>query len=202
MNLTSASQASGTGEVQMSFTPATPGTNSDNGIMFVSDSSQSVPFNVNQGSTAAEFGAVSSVTFQTGTTAGTILFTLTLGDLTANYSLTIPAAQVAMDAATAQYTSGGLSVQITGFDNTQTASTTTFTFLDVNGAVLNGGPITVDGTAAFEQFFPASDEGGMFALNAFFPVTAGNPQQVDSVDIQMTNSAGVSPTTKVYFTKP
>ncbi len=202
VNFTSPSEASGTGQVQMAFTPATAITNADDGIIFLSNSSQTVPFSVNQGDTAAEFGTASSVTFQTGTTAGTILFTVTLGDLTGTYSLTILAATAGIDATTAQYTSGGLSVQFTAFDNTRTASTMSFTFLDANGDTLNGGPITVDGTAAFQQYFANSDEGGLFALNAFFPVTGGSPQQVASVEIQITNSAGVSPTTQVYFTTP
>lgn len=202
INLASASQAAGTGQVQMSFTPVTPNANADNGMIFLSNSSQSVPFSVNPGDTAAEFGTATSVAFQTGTTAGTILFTVTLGDLTETYSLVIPPATAGIDAATAQYTSGGLSVQITGFDNTRTASRLSFTFLDANGGTLNGGPITVDGTAAFQQFFPTSDEGGMFALNAFSPVTMGSPTQVNSVEMQITNSAGISPTTKVYFTTP
>jgi hypothetical protein len=80
-----------------------------------------------------------------------------------------------------------------GFDNTESASTLTFTFLDVNGAILSGGAIAVNTTAAFQQFFVSSDEGGMFALDAFFPVTAGMPSQVDSVEIQAVNTAGTTP---------
>jgi len=201
VNFSSPSQATGTGQVQMSFTPATATANADNGMFFVSSSSQTTPFSVNPGDTAAEFGTSNSITFQTGTTAGTILFTVTLGALTETYSLVIPPATPGIDTVTAQYTSGGLSVQLTGFDNTRTASTMTFTFLDANGNTLNSGAITADGTSAFQQFFATSEEGGMFALNAFFPVTSGNPQQVDAVEIQITNSAGTAPTAKVYFTK-
>ena len=202
VSLPSASQAAGTGQVQMTFTPNSPSANSDSGIVFISNGSQSVPFNVNVGDTSGEFGNAGSVAFQTGTTAGEIVFTVTLGSFIGTYSLTIPTAPPAIDTTTAQYTSGGLDIEITGFDNTRTASTLAFTFLDATGATLNGGPITVDGTADFQQFFPTSSDGGMFALHAFFPVTAGNPDQVAAVEIQATNSAGVSPSTKVYFTKP
>jgi hypothetical protein len=202
VSLPSASQASGTGQVQMAFTPSSPSANADSGIIFLLNGSQSVPFSVHQGDTAGQFGTAGSVAFQTGTTAGTIVFTVTLGSFTGTYSLTIPAAPAGIDTTTAQYTSGGLDLEITAFDNTRTASTLTFTFLDANGATLNGGPITVDGTTGFQQFFPTSDDGGIFALHAFFPVTAGNPSQVDSVEIQITNSAGTTPTTKVYFTTP
>jgi hypothetical protein len=161
-----------------------------------------VPFTVNQGDTAGQFGSAGSAAFQTGTTAGTIVFTVTLGGFTGTSSLTIPAAPANIDTTKAPYTAGGLDLEITGFDNTRTASNMSFTFLDATGATLNGGPITVNGTTDFQQFFPTSSDGGMFALHAFFPVTAGNPAKVDAVEIQITNSAGATPTSKVYFTKP
>ena len=202
INLASPSQATGTGQVQMSFTPASTGANADNAMFFLATSSQTVPFSVNVGNTSVEFGSASSTTFQTGTTAGAILFTVTLGAFTETYSLVIPAAPAGVDTSTAQYTSGGLDVEITGFDNTRTASKLTFTFLDASGAALNGGPIDVDATADFQQFFATSNEGGMFALHAFFPVLAGNPDRVDSVEIQIANSAGAAPAAKVSFTKP
>jgi len=202
VSLPSASQESGTGQVQMAVTPSMPGVNPDSGMVFLLSGTESVPFTVNQGDTAGQFGSAGSVAFQTGTTAGTIVFTVTLGDFTGTSSLTIPAAPANIDTTTAQYTSGGLDLEITGFDNTRTASTMTFTFRDANGATLNGGPITVAATTDFQEFFATSDDGGMFALHAFFPVTAGNPAQVDSVEIQITNSAGTTPTSKVYFTAP
>lgn len=202
VSLASPSQATGTGQVQMAFTPSTAGANADNGILFLSNSSQSVTFSVNEGDTVGHFGSADSAAFQTGTTAGTIVFTVTLGDFTETYSLVIPTATAAIDTSKAQYTSGGLDLQITGYDNARTASKMTFMFLDANGATLGGGSITKDESTDFQQFFATSDEGGTFALHAFFPVTAGNPAQVDSVEIQIANTAGTSPTTKVYFTKP
>src|SRR5262249_11659843 len=153
----------------------------DDGIIFLLSGSQTVPFTVNQGDTAARFGTSQSTAFQTGTTAGTIVFTVTLGQFTEAYSLTIPGAPPGISTTTAQYTSAGLDVELTGFDNTRTTSTIAFTFHDATGATLGGGPITVDGTADFGAFFASSQEGGLFALHAFFPVSAGNPDQVNSV---------------------
>jgi hypothetical protein len=77
----------------------------------------------------------------------------------------------------------------------------TFTFFDQSGATLTPGAITVDGIAAFQQYFYSSDEGGVFALHAFFPVT-GNPAQVDSVEVQIVNSVGTARTAKLRFTTP
>ncbi|PYT32993.1 MAG: hypothetical protein DMG58_08950, partial [Acidobacteria bacterium] len=92
-------------------------------------------------------------------------------------TLTIPPAIVGLDATQAQRTSAGLDLRVTGFDNTRTASKITFTFFDQGGTTLSPGAITVDGFAAFQQFFAASDLGGVFALHAFISVM-GNPAQV------------------------
>src|SRR5579871_377382 len=200
VSLPSPSQASGTGQVRMAFTPLSAGANPDDGMIFLLSGSQTAPFTVNQGDTAARFGNAQSAAFQTGTTAGTIVFSVPLGQFTETYSLTIPGAPPEISTTTAQYTSGGLDVELTGFDNTRTASTISFTFRDRSGARLGGGPITVNGTSNFGAFFASSQEGGIFALHAFFPVIAGNPDRVNSVEIQMTNSAGVSSGTEANFT--
>ncbi len=201
ITLASPAPQNGIGQIQMAFQPSSPNANQDSAIMFISGG-LTAPFNVNQGDPAGYFGTANSIAFQTGTTAGTITFTLTLGAVTATQTLTIGPEIVGIESGQAQLTSGGLDVEFQGFDNTRSASTVTFTFLDVNGAVLSGGAIAVDTTAAFQQFFVSSDEGGVFALDAFFPVTAGTPSQVDSVEIQVKNSAGTTPTTKLYFTTP
>ena len=199
VNLASASQATGTGQVQMAFTPAHPSANADSGILFVANSSQTVGFSVNQGDTSGHFDSSTSTTFQTGTTAGIITLTVTLGAFTEISTVNIPDAPINIDSTQALYTSGGLDLELTGFDNTRTASKMSFTFRDANGAVLGGGPITSDQSVGFGQFFTTSDEGGMFALHAFFPVTAGNASLVASIEVQMANSAGTSSTAKAYF---
>jgi hypothetical protein len=202
VTLAAPSPSNGTGQIQMPFQPSPPNSNQDSAILFIPTGSQTATFSVNQGDPTGYFGTANSIAFQTGTTAGTITFTLTLGAVTATQTLTIAPAVADIESGQAQRTSGGLDVQFQGFDNTQSASTVTFTFLDVNGAVLSGGAIAMDTAADFQQFFASSDEGGVFALDAFFPVTAGMPSQVDSVEIQVVNSAGTTPTTRLYFTTP
>jgi hypothetical protein len=61
----------------------------------------------------------------------------------------------------------GIDLSITGFDNTGTVSKITFTCFDQSGTALNPGAITIDASAAFQQFFASSDLGGVFALPAF-----------------------------------
>jgi hypothetical protein len=202
VNLASASQATGTGAVQIVFQPSTPGANTDSAIEFLSPAGQTATFNVSQGDTAGHFGSQNSVGFQTGTTAGSIVFTVTLGDFTETKTLTIASAAVTIDSSQAQRTSAGLNLLIDAFDNTRSASKMIFTFFDQSGNTLNPGAIPVDGSSAFQKFFASSDEGGVFALQAFFPVTVGTPSLVDSVDVQFVNSTGTSPTAKLYFTTP
>jgi hypothetical protein len=202
VTLSAPAPANGIGQIQITFQPNSPGTNQDSAIVFIASGSQTAQFSVNQGDPAGYFGTTNSIAFQTGTTAGTITFTLTLGAVTAIQTLTIAPAEADITSGQAQRTSGGLDVQFQGFDNTQSASTVTFTFLDVSGAVLSGGAIAVDAAADFLLFFASSDEGGLFALDAFFPVTVGTPSQVDSVEVQVANAAGTTPTTRLYFTTP
>ncbi len=81
----------------------------------------------------------------------------------------------------------------------RTASKITFTFFDQNGNTLSPDAITVDSSAAFQQFFSSSDLGGLFALHAFIPVM-GKPAQVDSVEVKIVNSAGIAQTGRLRFT--
>jgi hypothetical protein len=65
--------------------------------------------------------------------------------------------------------------------------------------VLNPGAITVDASAAFQQFFASSDLGGVFALHAFIPVL-GNPAQVAGVEVKIVNAAGTAQTSRLRVT--
>jgi hypothetical protein len=199
VNLGSVSQATTTGQVNIDVHPGTANANADSGILFLPTGGRTATFSITPGDTVAHFGSEDSVAFQTGTTAGDIVFTVKLGDATEQSTLTIPPAIVGLDATRAQRTSGGLDLRITGFDNTRTASKITFTFFDQGGTRLSPGAITVDGSAAFQQFFASSDLGGVFALHAFIPVM-GNPAQVAAVEVQITNAAGTAQTSRLRFT--
>jgi hypothetical protein len=201
VQLAATSLATGTGEVDIDFHPAGAGANADNAIQFLSTGTRTVTFNVNQGDTAAHFGADTSVTFQTGTTAGNIVFTVKLGYFVSTKTLTIAPAAVGFDSSQAQRTSAGLDLRLNAFDNTRSATSMTFTFFDQSGASLPPGAITVDASAALAQFFASSDLGGVFSLHAFFPVN-GNPAQVGSMEVKMTNSSGTAQTARLPFTTP
>ena len=201
VRLASPSQATGTGEVDMDIQPSDASANLDSGIQFPSTGTRTATFKVNQGDTVAHFGSDTSVTFQTGTTAGNIVFTVKLGYFSTTKTLPIAPAVVGVDSSKAQRTSAGLDLLLSAFDNTRSAASMTFTFFDQKGTQLPPGAITVDASAALGQFFASSDLGGAFSLHAFFPVN-GNPNQVDSVEVQIVNSAGTAQSTRLPFTTP
>jgi hypothetical protein len=135
---------------------------------------------------------------QTGTTAGAIVFTLTLPNGTQTASLTIPPAAINFDTSSGVRRVSDLDVSLTGFDNTYSASQLAFTFYDKKGATMQPGVIRVDATADFRLYFAASQVGGAFGLLATFPVS-GDATQVAGVDVQIVNSAGVAKTQRITF---
>jgi hypothetical protein len=173
VRLNTASLAAGTGEVDIDIVPSSATANTDSGILFLSGGSRTAPFSVNEGDTVAHFGSEDSIAFQTGTTAGDLVFTVKLGNFVGQQKFTIAPAVVGVDSSKAQRTSAGLDLLLTAFDNTRSASAMAFTFFDQNGTALPPGPISVDGSGAFLRFFGSSDLGGVFGLHAFFP---GKPQ--------------------------
>jgi hypothetical protein len=188
--LASPSQVIGDGTLTMSFQPGVAGVTDDPAIEFLSGPLRKATVSIAVGSTSATIGGQSSMAFQTGTTAGTISFTLTLGNSAPQVAtLTIPASPVILDTTTAVRELGALHVAFSGFDNTYSASRLVFTFYDLKGAALPQSVIDVDATSDFKQYFSTSQAGGSFALLANFPVS-GSTAGIGSVTAQMTNSAG------------
>ena len=208
VNLAAASTASASGTVTLAFQPSVAGVTDDPTVTF-SDGTRSASFAVAQGASAGHFSAGSSASFGTGTTAGTLVFTVELGSNSAQAKVVIPKVIIGIDAAVAARdvscaptelycTATNIELQINGWDNTQTASTIVFSFYDSSGTLIAPGNISVDSTSAFQQYFPTSGLGGVFALNALFPIT-GNADQVVAAEVQLTNSAGTAQTTKITF---
>jgi len=193
VSLASASAASGAGTVTLAFQSAVAGVSDDPMIAFT-DGARSAAFTVAAGSAQGQFANGPSISFDTGTTAGTLTFTVTLGNSTAQASVTIPAASIGIDAAVAV----NVELQINGWDNTRSASQIVFTFFNSAGSVIAPGNITVAATAPFAQYFAGSDLGGVFGLHALFPVT-GDSDQVVAAQVQITNSAGTAQTARITF---
>ncbi len=190
--LAAASQVSGSGTLAIGFQPSVTGVTDDAAVQFLSGPLRIATVTIAVGATSAVIGGQSSMAFQTGTTAGTITFTLTLeNNPPLQTSLAIPPEPINLDSATAVALFGSINVAFSGFDNTYSASQLTFTFYDVTGKALPQGAIDVNATTAFQQYFSTSQVGGAFQVLAIFPVT-GNQAEIGFVTAQVANSLGTT----------
>lgn len=215
--LASASQVSGTGTLTMTFQSSVPGVSDDPAIQFLSGPLRQATVTISPGDSTAMFdGGQSDLVFQTGATAGTITFSLTLTGNSipaAQATLTIAPAPVNIASATSIRLLGGVivngepagvlvggevDISISAADNTYSASQLAFTFFDQKGATLEPGVIQVDATANFQSYFATTTIGGAFALLAKFPVT-GDVTQIISTDIAITNSVGTTTTQHIII---
>jgi len=196
VSLASVSQVSGSGTLTLQFRPSVPGVSDDPAVQFLSGPKRNASVTISPGDSGAKFNGQSSIAFQTGSTAGTITFTLTLPSGTQQTSLTIQPSPIHLDTASSVRELGELDVSLTGFDNTYTAAQLSFTFYDAKGAVLQPGAIPVNAATPFQQYFASTQAGGTFALLAKFPVS-GDTSQIASVDVQITNTAGVTTVQKI-----
>ena len=185
-----ASETSGTGTVVMEFQPA-PGLSDDPAIRFVSPGGRKASFRVEEGATTGAFATANELTFQTGTTAGAIVFTVTLGNQVQQKTVSIAPARVQVDHASAARRVSDIDVSVAGYDNTRTVGPLAFTFFDQSGNVMGGGAIWFDATSQFQTYFAGSQVGGAFLFRATFPVT-GDATQISAVEVQMTSSPGAT----------
>jgi hypothetical protein len=191
IRLESASESTGTGTVTMTFQPQAASATDDAAIRFVSGGARVQSFQVAPGDTTVSFGSDKQVLFQTGTTAGTITFTVQLGDYSEAGSVQVAPAPISFDSVTAERIPGQITVSIWGFDNSRTAGSLAFEFYNQAGGAI-GGVLSADAVKDFQQFFSASpDGGGAFLLRASFPVS-GDATAVGSVDVRMANAIDVT----------
>lgn len=195
ITLSSAPAANLIGSLSMQFVSSVTGITSDPAINFVANGSHSLNVTVPAGSQTATFNGQSGLTFQTGTTAGTITFTVTFPNSAPfSKSFDIAPAKVQITSITAVRQSPNLVVTVTGYDNTYSVGQLSFTFSTAIGNLT----VSVDGTSAFHNyFFNNNQAGGAFSLQASFPVT-GDVAQVTSLAVSLTNSAGQGSTTQTF----
>jgi hypothetical protein len=197
IQLDAPARASGAGIVNLSFEPATSGIPVDPAIVLSSGGATAV-FNVEPGDLVARFGAKNTLGFQTGTTAGTLVFRVDLGGATSTVRAAVPAAAVGIDSVNARRTSAGVEVQISGFDNTRSASQLTFRFYDRTGVSLTPAGIVVEIVDQFSGYFQSSVLGGIFSVKADFPVS-GAADRIGGVELDLVNSAGTVHSDRVLF---
>ena len=187
------------GTLTMTFTPAVTGVTDDPAIVFPATNGRQLQVNLAAGATTATYNSQSAITFQTGTTAGTITFTLTFANAAPiTQSYTITPAIIHLTSSTATRQSPSLVVILDGYDNTYTAGKLSFVFYDTGGNQINSTAMPVDATSNFHQYFYTNNAaGGSFSMEASFPVT-GDVTKVGSVAITLTNSAGQTSTTLTF----
>jgi len=198
VRLAAASKLSGTGRMSMELVPISEGLNTDPAIQFLASGAREIALSVAEGAQSATVDGSAETTFQTGTTAGTLVFTVRLGDRTAQALLRVAPAAAAIDAKRAARASNALDVQIAGFDNTRTVSKLRFRFFRANGSAVNPEPIDAEVGPEFRRFFESSVAGGLFALRAVFPV-AGSAAEVTGVEVEIVSGAGVAQTGRIGF---
>jgi hypothetical protein len=196
VTLDAASKTSGSGTLTLQFQPA-PGLTDDPAIVFVSGG-RTAAFTVSPGDTQGHFGAQPTALFQTGTTAGTLVFTVQLGAVTAQQTIVILPALVGITTVQGVRSAASVEVQVTGFDNTRTAGLIAFTFFNAAGNAIAPGAISTNATAYFASYFQNSSLGGVFLLTAVFLVT-GDPSQVSAFQVEIANSVGTAQTARTAF---
>src|SRR5579883_245341 len=184
------------GTLTMQFTPSVSGVNDDPAVVFLKTGGRTLSVAFAKGATTATYQGVSALTFQTGTTAGTLTFTLSFTNTPpVTQSFTITSAEIHISSATAQRQSPNLVVTVNGYDNTYSAGKMSFTFYDLKGKVINSTPLAVDSTTTFHDYFFTNNEaGGAFAMQATFPVT-GDVSEIGSVAVTLENATGPTNTT-------
>ena len=201
MRLPTPSPVAATGSVLLSFHPSSAAVTGDPAVMFVATGAHSVPFSIKAGDIQFLLGGQTGAVFQTGTTAGDIAFSISTNVTisgTASASMSIPAAPIGVDNATATARAGNLDVQVWGFDNTYSAGAMSFTFYDRSGSVVQPGAVSADFSAQFRAYFTAAAAGSAFQMRVSFPVT-GDSSQISAVDVQLTNSAGIATIQRLKF---
>ena len=142
VQLSAPSPVAALGTITMTFTPSVASVTDDPAVLFLATGGRQLNISLASGAQTATYNSQSTITFQTGTTAGSITFAVAFPD-TATYtqSFTIPAATAQLTSVQATRESPNLLVTISGYDNTYSAGQLSFTFYDTTGKVI-GSPIS------------------------------------------------------------
>lgn len=199
VQLGQASTIDAIGTVTMKFISLVSGVTDDPAVTFTATSGRQLQVAIATGAQTATYNGDSAITFQTGTTAGTLSFTLSIANK-ADYTqtFTIAPAIVQITATKAVRQTPNLIVTLTGYDNTYSAGKMNFTFLDSNGKAMTASAIAVDATTQFSNYFKSSTVGGAFSAQATFPLSNGDITTVSSVSATVTNSSGAATATKAF----
>ena len=199
VQLSGATPTAEIGTLKMQFAPSVANITDDPAVEFVATSGRELQVAVAAGAQSATYNGQSALTFQTGTTAGTITFTVQFpNQAPVTQTFTIAPAQVQITSGTAVSQGVNLTVTLDGYDNTYSAGALSFIFYGTTGQVLTPTAVSVNASSQFHTwFFTQSTVGGAFGLQATF-VVSGPATQVGSVAVTLGNSAGQTSTTQTF----
>lgn len=199
INFPTAATISAIGALTMTFAPSVANVSDDPAVAFTATNGRQLQINVANGSTAGTYSGQTALTFQTGTTAGTLTFTLSFPNKAPySKSFSITPAQVQVTSISAIRQDPNLVITMAGYDNTYSLGQLGFLFYDTSGKAMTAKPLSVDAASAFKQlFFTSNQAGGAFSLKASFPVK-GNVTDIGSVTFTLTNSAGTATQNPVF----
>ena len=201
LSLANAAQTASIGTLTVSFASSVTGVSDDPAIQFISTGGRNTNVTFAAGATSGTFpDGTSSLAFQTGTTAGTLTFSLSFaGGESYTKSIDLAPGITQITSASAIRQSPYVVINVSAFDNTYSATKLLFNFYGANGANLTSGGIAYDGTAAFHNYFFTNNQaGGAFNLQAQFPVT-GDVTTITAADVTIQNSSGQSQTQHLTF---
>jgi hypothetical protein len=201
MRLPSPSPVTTSGQVNLAFTADSVLAADDPAVMFVETATRQVRFAVEEGKTAVTLNSGAFATFQTGTTAGRIRFTLSgiaPGPAAeAETTVILSPSQIVLEKALPARFADRVELVLIGFDNTFSAGSMNFRFFDNGGQAITA-LLPVDFTGAFRTFYTSTPGGSTFKLTVRFPVS-GNSFGIASVEAEASNSAGIVRTGRLNF---
>ncbi len=201
LRLPSPSPVTASGQVHLAFLADSVLAVDDPAVMFVETASRQVRFTVEEGKTSVTLNGAGFATFQTGTTAGRMRFTLSGlppgAAADAESTVILAPLPIVLDKGLAMRFPNRVELVLIGFDNTYSAGSMRFRFFDAGGQPLTSA-MAADFTAAFRTYYASAPGGSPFKVTIRFPVT-GNAGGIAGVEAELTNSAGTSRTGRLNF---
>lgn len=187
------------GQIVLSFGPDAAVSRDDPAIQF-STGGRSVSFTI----PAYAASPSGSVSFQTGTVAGTITLALTSDLPGGNLNTTVVVSRAAPSIQSISVTrnASGFQVQVAGFSNTLDLSGANFHFTAASGQTVQTSNLTVSLSSVASQWYggsASSQFGGQFLLVVPFTVSQGESGTLANVAVQLQNNQSASASATATF---
>lgn len=195
--LSEPAKADATGLLTISFQSEAAGAKDDGTLGFLPALGRAVSFTVEKGATKGKFSGAESLSLQTGTTAGTVTITATLGGVKDERKFRLAPAAPGLQTAAVQGLDQRVTLRVTGYDPMRNAGKAAFTFYLKNGQAAAPGRIEADVASVFRNYYAeTATTSGAFVLHAQFPVT-GTLSELAAVEVELANSEGTARTQRL-----